>query len=48
VSLATFPVEARGNEICVKLSEEDLDSLLGTLRSKIKAVVSDKVVSLEN
>ena len=37
VSIATFPIEARGEDIWVKLPpEEELDSLLGTKRWRIK------------
>lgn len=49
VSIATFPIEARGDEIWVKLPPEDeLDSLLGTSRWRIKKdEVPDKLASLD-
>lgn len=49
VSIATFPIEARGDEIWVKLPpEEELDSLLGTKRWKVKKdEVLDKLASLD-
>lgn len=49
VSIATFPIEARGYEIWVKLPpEEELDSLLGTSRWRIKKdEIRDKLSSLD-
>jgi nitrite reductase (NAD(P)H) len=49
VSIATFPIEARGDEIWVKLPpEEELDSLLGTKRWRIrKDETPDKLASLD-
>jgi nitrite reductase (NAD(P)H) len=49
LSLATFPIEARGNEIWVKLPPKDeLDSVLGTERWRIKKdEVPDKLASLD-
>jgi len=49
VSIATFPVEARGDEIWVKLPpEEELDGLLGTSRWKVKKEeVPDVLSSLD-
>lgn len=49
VSIATFPIEARGDEIWIKLPpEEELDSLLGTERWRIKKdEVPDKLAPLD-
>jgi nitrite reductase (NAD(P)H) len=48
-SIATFPIEARGDEIWLKLPpEEELDSLLGTSKWRInKSEVPDKLASLD-
>ena len=49
VSIATFPIEARGDEIWLKLPPEDeLDSVLGTSRWRVKkSEVPDKLASLD-
>lgn len=49
VSIATFPIEARGDEIWLKLPpEEELDSLLGTSKWRVrKSEVPDKLASLD-
>src|SRR5579859_4187211 len=49
VSIATFPIEARGEDIWVQLPpEEELDSLLGTKRWRIKKTeVPDKLAGLD-
>lgn len=49
LSIATFPVEARGDEIWIKLPPvEELDSVLGTKRWRVrKEEMPDKLASLD-